>query len=423
MPFTEGSEMDVTITNPMDYPIELYSLEFDKQYLEEEDVLRWVKEYDKQHRLFLPPTEVGSTLPREIMEAYKKEQTVLAAGKSALELSDAERADGVLSATSVEQQGSQAVIPQIPSMAELLQARLAVAEGRSPHPSSTMLLPPGMGVTSTTSVFSHATLGSLCSQLDLTGFESSPVAACVARYLGFDISPEGIMAENRKGIAVIVNGPPSSGKTTQAQLLGEKYCAVVIDVDSLVIDAISTSSSSAGCRARQLCIESMNAPKVEDPVASKPPSGTKRAGKMGGTGAQSGKDIVSETVSPAPEPPKPFEVLPLEDTPHAVPTGSLLPITLPEELILEILSDRLQQSDCKRGVVVDGLVSQFAPEQAVLAKMILKAFNNRKHIFVVNIAMSVEEVQQRMEEIEQEKQRKQGASHTQRVNKRERRLS
>ena len=41
MPFSNvGSETEITIFNPMEYPVELYSLEFDKQYLEEEEVRR-----------------------------------------------------------------------------------------------------------------------------------------------------------------------------------------------------------------------------------------------------------------------------------------------------------------------------------------------------------------------------------------------
>ena len=38
MPFGDNSEAEVTISNPKDYPVEIYSLEFDKQYLEEEEV-------------------------------------------------------------------------------------------------------------------------------------------------------------------------------------------------------------------------------------------------------------------------------------------------------------------------------------------------------------------------------------------------
>ena len=38
LPFSNGSKAEVTIANPLDYPVEIYSLEFDKQYLEEEEV-------------------------------------------------------------------------------------------------------------------------------------------------------------------------------------------------------------------------------------------------------------------------------------------------------------------------------------------------------------------------------------------------
>ena len=406
MPFTAGTEAEVTISNPMDYPVELYSLEFDKQYLEEEEMLRWVREYDRQHRLFLPPVAPGGALPHEIIDAYKKDQPQLAASKSAQELSDQEHVEVTGSSISVERTGSQML--QLPSATELLQARLAAAEGQSPHPSTTALVPPVVGVTSYTSVLSHATLGSIYSLGDLLGLETSPVAACIARYLGLDISPEAALAENRRGIAAIIYGPPSSGKSTQAKLVGSRYSAVVLDVDTLIIDAISTASTSAGCRARELCIEAMNAPKPEvELTPPKPPSGSKRLNSKSATITQAGREATTDSPVHL-EPPRPFPVQPLEDTPHAVPEGTLLPTSLPEELILEILVDRLQLSDCRRGAVFDGLDSLFAPEPLMVASLILKAFHNRKHIFFVNIDMSLEGVQERLVEIKEEELRKLG---------------
>lgn len=38
MPFSDSSEAELTISNPKNYPVEIYSLEFDKQYLEDEEV-------------------------------------------------------------------------------------------------------------------------------------------------------------------------------------------------------------------------------------------------------------------------------------------------------------------------------------------------------------------------------------------------
>ena len=38
LPFADGSEAEVLVSNPQPYAVEIYSLEFDKQYLEEEEV-------------------------------------------------------------------------------------------------------------------------------------------------------------------------------------------------------------------------------------------------------------------------------------------------------------------------------------------------------------------------------------------------
>ena len=42
--------------------------------------------------------------------------------------------------------------------------------------------------------------------------EITPVSAAIARHLGIDLSIEGKAARNRRGMAVIVNGAPCSGK-------------------------------------------------------------------------------------------------------------------------------------------------------------------------------------------------------------------
>lgn len=44
-------------------------------------------------------------------------------------------------------------------------------------------------------------------QLELT-----PVARAIARHMCIDVSPEGLAARNRRGIAIIVYGAPLTGK-------------------------------------------------------------------------------------------------------------------------------------------------------------------------------------------------------------------
>ena len=42
--------------------------------------------------------------------------------------------------------------------------------------------------------------------------EITPVSNAIARHLGIDLSAEGRAARNRRGIVVIIHGPPSSGE-------------------------------------------------------------------------------------------------------------------------------------------------------------------------------------------------------------------
>ena len=53
------------------------------------------------------------------------------------------------------------------------------------------------------------------SSLGVGEMEITPVSKAIARHLGIDLTPEGKAARNRRGIAVIVNGAPQSGKIIQ----------------------------------------------------------------------------------------------------------------------------------------------------------------------------------------------------------------
>lgn len=44
-----------------------------------------------------------------------------------------------------------------------------------------------------------------------------------------------------------------------------------------------------------------------------------------------------------------------------------------------------QSSDCHRGVVIDGLESVYTQCTSSTLEIVLKAFNNRKHIYIVNL--------------------------------------
>ncbi|CAF4809376.1 unnamed protein product, partial [Rotaria magnacalcarata] len=44
----------------------------------------------------------------------------------------------------------------------------------------------------------------------IINYDMTPVAQALARHLGIDLTADGIQARNRRGISVIVHGPPGS---------------------------------------------------------------------------------------------------------------------------------------------------------------------------------------------------------------------
>ena len=72
------------------------------------------------------------------------------------------------------------------------------------------------------------------------------MSAAIARYLGIDLSSEGKAARNRRGICIIVQGAPLSGKTATASAIAERYDIAMISIDDVVLQALEDGTSSAG---------------------------------------------------------------------------------------------------------------------------------------------------------------------------------
>ena len=46
----------------------------------------------------------------------------------------------------------------------------------------------------------------------IINYDMTPVAQALARHLGIDLTSDSVQAPNRRGISIIVHGPPGSGK-------------------------------------------------------------------------------------------------------------------------------------------------------------------------------------------------------------------
>uniref|UniRef100_A0A3Q2ZC70 Hydin adenylate kinase-like domain-containing protein n=1 Tax=Hippocampus comes TaxID=109280 RepID=A0A3Q2ZC70_HIPCM len=58
---------------------------------------------------------------------------------------------------------------------------------------------------------------------------------------------------------------------------------------------------------------------------------------------------------------------------------------LPEQLLVEILTERFQFDDCYCGIIIHGLDSVYTKSVTYSLQVVLKALKNRKHIYVINL--------------------------------------
>ena len=299
-------------------------------------------------------------------------------------------------------EGSAAEIdPKLPSSSANLLVQ-GLLDRRTPDLSTTALLSvPELGIIESVTGLTNDDIEGF-SQINVDGIDIPPVAAAVARHIGINLSPEGAKNELRKGIAFVVDGPPMSGRTSLARALAKKYKAVLINVDELLKVLISKAETPEGRKLRQLCIDAEREQQAQEEAPSA--TTTHTTGKRVSTKDikdKEGKDSVPKPEE-AHQPVAPFPVLPLPDTDLAVPESSLNPAPLPKEMIVQILENRLQQHDCRHGVVFDGMESVFTSCLSSALKIILEVIHNRKHVYVAKIEMELSEIKERRFRLEKE---------------------
>ncbi|XP_056138426.1 hydrocephalus-inducing protein homolog [Lampris incognitus] len=386
LPLSAGEEAVVTVTNPCPFPIEFYSLEFDTQYLEEEKILCLIKDYDEHNVLLLPPRAPGDTLPPELLDHYKEHFSQLADDELEVDLHKKEAFS--------EKQDRQEEDERPKQKSGHTQNR----EKMSPAPCELNVEETdGMGL-----------------------LETTPVSRAIARYLGFELSPEDLAARNQRGIAVIVYGAPLTGKSSIAVALAHHYGGVCLSIDAVVTEALTSGASPASLTARQrydraatehaqrkaeeavqIIIYVLAARAMQDstgaaslfplrPAVSPAPASDANAhlnveavakqteernqisdwGDLQRTGGSEASISLDDQIS---------VIL------SRVGGEATLCHVLPEQLLIDTLAERLQLSDCYRGVVIDGLESVYAQSTASALQVVLKAFSNRKHIYLVNL--------------------------------------
>ncbi|KAF3689156.1 Hydrocephalus-inducing protein Hy-3 [Channa argus] len=345
LPGSTEIEAEVIVRNPCSFPIEFYSLDFDKNYLEEEKILRLMQEYDENNILLLPPRAPGESLPTELLDYYKEycSQMEDYANEVGVNKEEGEKDDTQEGKTTSDLQHSKKGEIHSIKLLELFTTEM-IRKGSSER------------------------LG----QLELT-----PVLKAIARHIGVDLSPECLAARNRRGIAIIVYGAPQTGKSSTAAALAQYYGGACLSVDTLVTDVLLNGNSPVSLKARELydhTVAEYTEKKVQE--AAQALENT--------TELEPGTDSKASDPVPNSDPvPIDGEVLTKPSDDSCNRNNSKAPNELHSALIGPCLL-----SDCYCGVVIDGLESVYTQSVTSTLQVVLKAFNNRKHIYVVHLADS-----------------------------------
>ncbi|XP_061876014.1 hydrocephalus-inducing protein homolog [Colius striatus] len=322
LPGSRGAEGTVVVKNPCDFPVEFYSLEFDQQYLTEEKILRMLKDYDSHNTLMLPPRAPGEKLPPEVLQFWEDQK---------------------------RQQDEQ----EKPRTEEATEQ----GDGEEHQPSATG------------------------SQEAVGEATNSPVRSALARHLGTSSSAEAATAQSRRGIVIIVHGAPLAGKSSVAAALAGRYGAACLAIDAVVTAAVSEGSSAAGLQARELCLRAAIQHSQEQGDAPSTKESSENSHSSSGDRASSWS-LDSLSSSSFTESKRKQELDIRSSTAEGL---SCMSCVLPEDLLVTILSERLQLSDCYQGVVIDGLETLFSCHTVCALLCLLKAIGNRPYIYMVNL--------------------------------------
>ncbi|XP_068021950.1 hydrocephalus-inducing protein homolog [Melanerpes formicivorus] len=326
LPSSPGAQGTVVVKNPCSFPIEFYSLEYDLQYLAEEQILRALEGFDCRSTLLLPPRAPGEQLPPELLQ--------LSRGQKRLQ----------------DQQAK--AKPEQPTAQD--EGKTSAAAALAKH------------------------YGAACLSLDAVVSEAVAAGSSAAGRRARELCSAGSQQSPQQ---------PQDGRSPGWR----RYSKARL--------SRSLSQPSSGDRGSQ---HSLSSPGQARAGAGKRKMSVERqlAAESSGSQGSSGSPLVSA-------PPAQLRLSPRGSGVAELGLGSCV---LPQELLVAILSERLQLRDCCQGVVFDGLQSLCAGSTLSALLCLLQAVGNRPHIYFVNLLQDYGSWQARQAAAEERAGREQEAA-------------
>jgi hydrocephalus-inducing protein len=314
LPYDSSAIQTFEIRNPMDIPIELYSLDFDKQYTEEEDILRRHDNFGPSgsgEPLYLPLRQPGGEFWSSIRQQDDQKRAVeslreqvKAAEQRLQELVAAEEALASYAAAKALREANEKKEDggEWSELEEPAETQEAISEERN-------------------------TLTERKGELE------ARLAEMLTDQLEVNMPPA---LKEEKRLNVILVGPEGSGRTTVANFLAQEHQRSVIRLDQLV-DFWQKRGHAMGEEATKHLDE--QAEKLAEALAEQ--EKRKRAKPKKG-------EVVVDVE------PKEYRYL-------------------PKDLLLRMLQKRLAEDDCNAGAIFDCLASEYWPDEKTAIELVCDA--------------------------------------------------
>ncbi|XP_015258081.1 PREDICTED: hydrocephalus-inducing protein homolog [Cyprinodon variegatus] len=195
LPFSSESKAEVRVKNLSSFPVEFYSLEFDTQYLKEEEINGYYKAYFKISVCLSIELNVGMGENEIEKDGKENDEEKLEPNEAPVKRNSFRMKPGVF------------LLSQL------------IREG----------------------------IGANQRQLEMT-----PLTRAIDRHIQSVLSHDTATAYAHGAIAIIVYGAPLTDKSSMAASLAYHYGAVCLSVDAVITDAIQNGVSPASLSARQL---------------------------------------------------------------------------------------------------------------------------------------------------------------------------
>uniref|UniRef100_T1J490 Uncharacterized protein n=1 Tax=Strigamia maritima TaxID=126957 RepID=T1J490_STRMM len=340
LPNSRGCEREVIIENPCNFPIEMYSIEFDKQFIEEDMHLRLLPNYDELDSTLIPIRHPGENFPCEFNKYYTESDN-----------------DSVVSANTIIKEAEAIENCRFNDQEKVFIHKMYELI----HPNEKALLELPYDSQEKLIAMVHKFFHEMVLLSCFDGDIEDPVEASINSYLGPIKFPNGVVEESINYLTIVIFGPPKTvmirienrcfikipyNYTDELQFkivsaLAEHYNTKAFVIDNIVKEAIISGESQAAVTAREFC--------------------RKKA-------AEAKSKLVRTSV-----------------VTMQIGDEELSPTFLPNTILTEVIRQEIRGKGYESGLIIASLECNFCPSIADTITALLTAFSKKRHLYFISL--------------------------------------